>query len=201
MKFNKLFGRFGKDDKAFTGLESAIVLTAFIVVAAVFSYVVLGAGFSTSDTAKATVDEGVKQATSSIELAGDVIALGDTSDEDNQTIDYLLVTIQLTAGQAPVDIGNGSTDQMLVVSYMDEDVYDSEVAWSRDFVGANDSDDVLEQHEKVELNVTIPEGARLLDSDEATNSDFKIEIKPKVGAILPISRTTPPDIDNYMILV
>ena len=30
---------------AFTGLEAAIVLIAFVVVAAVFSYVVLGAGF------------------------------------------------------------------------------------------------------------------------------------------------------------
>lgn len=33
-----------KED-GFTGLEAAIVLIAFVVVAAVFSYVVLGAGF------------------------------------------------------------------------------------------------------------------------------------------------------------
>jgi flagellin-like protein len=32
-------------DCGFTGLEAAIVLIAFVVVAAVFSYVVLGAGF------------------------------------------------------------------------------------------------------------------------------------------------------------
>ena len=41
-----------KDKRAFTGLEAAIVLTAFVVVAAVFSYVVLGAGFVTIDKAK-----------------------------------------------------------------------------------------------------------------------------------------------------
>ncbi|NLN43327.1 MAG: flagellin, partial [Methanosarcina sp.] len=40
----KRFSIFRKNDRAFTGLESAIVLTAFVVVAAVFSYVVLGAG-------------------------------------------------------------------------------------------------------------------------------------------------------------
>lgn len=73
-----IFSIFRKDDRAFTGLESAIVLTAFVVVAAVFSYVVLGAGFTTSDTVKKTIDEGVKQTTSSIELAGDVIAIGGT---------------------------------------------------------------------------------------------------------------------------
>ena len=74
-----IFNIFRKDEKAFTGLESAIVLTAFVVVAAVFSYVVLGAGFTTSDTAKKTIDEGVKQTTSSVELAGDVIAKGNDS--------------------------------------------------------------------------------------------------------------------------
>ena len=36
-------------EEAFTGLEAAIVLIAFIVVAAVFSYVVLGAGFLLPD--------------------------------------------------------------------------------------------------------------------------------------------------------
>ena len=74
-----IFRIFRKDDRAFTGLESAIVLTAFVVVAAVFSYVVLGSGFTTSDTAKKTMDEGVKQTTSSVELAGDVIAKSDAS--------------------------------------------------------------------------------------------------------------------------
>ena len=34
-----------KRDNAFIGLEAAIVLIAFVVVAAVFSYVMLGAGF------------------------------------------------------------------------------------------------------------------------------------------------------------
>ncbi len=39
--------KFTKNDAAFTGLEAAIVLIAFVVVAAVFSYVMLGAGFFT----------------------------------------------------------------------------------------------------------------------------------------------------------
>ena len=39
------------NDDGFTGLEAAIVLIAFVVVAAVFSYVVLGAGFFTTQKA------------------------------------------------------------------------------------------------------------------------------------------------------
>ncbi|WP_440954898.1 archaellin/type IV pilin N-terminal domain-containing protein [Methanosarcina sp. Mfa9] len=198
MKFNKLFGRFGKDEKAFTGLESAIVLTAFIVVAAVFSYVVLGAGFSTSDTAKATVDEGIKQATSSIELAGDVIGVEGSTDN---TLDYLLVTIQLTAGQAPVDIGADSSDDMLVVSYWDAGLYESNVSWNKTFIGDNDGDKVLEQHEKVELNITVPDSAKLQTADDAVNREFKLEVKPKIGATLPVTRTTPFDLDAFTVIM
>ena len=40
-----------RNDEGFTGLEAAIVLIAFVVVAAVFSYVVLGAGFFTTQKA------------------------------------------------------------------------------------------------------------------------------------------------------
>ena len=34
-----------RNSDAFTGLEAAIVLIAFVVVAAMFAYVILGAGF------------------------------------------------------------------------------------------------------------------------------------------------------------
>ena len=65
-----------RDKRGFTGLEAAIVLTAFIVVAAVFSYVVLNAGFFSTQKAKAVVHTGVEQVTTSCELAGNVIGYG-----------------------------------------------------------------------------------------------------------------------------
>ncbi|AKB25741.1 Flagellin FlaB1 [Methanosarcina sp. MTP4] len=192
-----IFSIFRKDERAFTGLESAIVLTAFVVVAAVFSYVVLGAGFTTSDTAKKTIDEGVKQTTSSVELCGDVIAIEGGTDG---TVGYILTTIQLTAGQSPVDIGENSDAGMMVVSYTDSSLYNPNTTWSKRFVGDNDEDDVLELHEKVELNITVPDGAELLTNTTAVNQEFRLELKPSVGAIVPVSRVTPPQIDTVMCL-
>jgi archaeal flagellin N-terminal-like domain len=192
-----IFSIFRKDDKAFTGLESAIVLTAFVVVAAVFSYVVLGAGFTTSDTAKKTIDEGVKQTTSSVELAGDVIAKSNSS-----KVDHILVTLQLTAGQSPVDIGSDSNAGMLVVSYADNKTYSSSVDWTKNFVGDNDGDSILEQHEKVELTLNVPTDSMLMSdiSTDVVNREFRMEIKPKIGAIVPITRVTPPQLDAVMVL-
>ena len=60
---------------AFTGLEAAIVLIAFVVVAAVFAYVVLGAGFFTTQKAQETVTKSVEQSTTNLLLIGNVYGL------------------------------------------------------------------------------------------------------------------------------
>ena len=65
-----------KNEDAFTGLEAAIVLIAFVVVAAVFSYVVLGAGFFTTQKSQEVVHSSVAQTSSSMEVVGDVIGVG-----------------------------------------------------------------------------------------------------------------------------
>jgi flagellin-like protein len=59
-----------KRDNAFTGLEAAIVLIAFVVVAAVFSYVMLGAGFFATQKAQEVTYAGIKQATSNVVFEG-----------------------------------------------------------------------------------------------------------------------------------
>jgi flagellin FlaB len=55
-----------KRDNAFTGLEAAIVLIAFVVVAAIFSYVMLGAGFFASQKAQEVTYASIKQTTSNL---------------------------------------------------------------------------------------------------------------------------------------
>jgi flagellin FlaB len=187
--------KFTKNDAAFTGLEAAIVLIAFVVVAAVFSYVMLGAGFFTSQKSKEVVHTGVDQATSSIELSGDVIGVGDTT---NQQLSGVKVTIALTAGNNPVDINK------TIVSYRTNSTYNSSVFFGTDW-GANGSvkwiqqvktNNLIEQFEKVELTVTFASSERV-----STNTKIWMEVKPPTGAILPISVTTPPSIDAIMVLV
>ena len=180
-KFLGKFKDFGKDEKAFTGLEAAIVLTAFVVVAAVFSYVVLGAGFFTSDKAKEVIHSGVEQATSSIELSGDVIAKNSSSTD----VGYVLMTVQLTAGQSAVDM---RSDKM-VISYFDKNQYSKEATWSSSWIKG--SGDMLDPNEKAEINVTIP-------GNLIKNMAFTIEVKPPMGSTLPVTRTVPGQIDTVM---
>jgi len=59
-----------RKEAAFSGLEAAIVLIAFVVVAAVFSYVMLGAGFFATQKAQEVTYSGMKQTTSNLVLDG-----------------------------------------------------------------------------------------------------------------------------------
>ena len=59
-----------KNEDAFSGLEAAILLIAFVVVAAVFSYTILGAGFFATSKAQDTTVTGYKQASAGVYIDG-----------------------------------------------------------------------------------------------------------------------------------
>jgi archaeal flagellin FlaB len=211
-----------KNDAAFTGLEAAIVLIAFVVVAAVFSYVMLGAGFFTSQKSKEVVHTGVDQATSSIELAGDIIGNGN-SGATSTTLASIDIPLSLTAGNNPVDLTK------LVVSYNSPSVYVANV-WG-DGVTANYAeaavygtyatpatdyyyywiqDDInnvmLEQFEKVMLHIALtnaanPSSTLTADITPAVNTELTLEIKPSTGATLTIPLKTPPKFKAVQVLL
>ncbi|CAJ35455.1 archaellin/type IV pilin N-terminal domain-containing protein [Methanocella arvoryzae] len=190
MKSNRR--KFQKNDAAFTGLEAAIVLIAFVVVAAVFSYVMLGAGFFTSQKSKEVVHTGVDQATSSIEMAGDVVGIGASGN-----LTGLMMTLQITAGNNPVDINK------TIISYRTANVYNESVfdgtSWEEGgqvkWIQQTNENNLLEKYEKVQLKINIAE-----DEQVGPNTKITLEVKPPTGAVLSVSVTTPPAIEPIMSL-
>ncbi len=65
-----------RSERGVTGLETAIILIAFVVVASVFAFTVLSTGIFSAERGKETVYAGLEQARGSIELKGSVIANG-----------------------------------------------------------------------------------------------------------------------------
>jgi len=62
------------DRKGITGLETAIILIAFIVVAAVFAFTVMTTGLFSTEKAKTTAQAGIAEASSTFAPKGAVIA-------------------------------------------------------------------------------------------------------------------------------
>jgi len=66
-------GNLGTDQRGITGLETAIVLIAFVVVASVFAFAVLSTGLLSSEKSKETVLGGLEETSSTLSIRGDVI--------------------------------------------------------------------------------------------------------------------------------
>jgi flagellin FlaB len=187
-------------EEAFTGLEAAIVLIAFVVVAAVFSYVVLGAGFFTTQKAQQTVSSGVDQASSSFEILGDVYGLG-----SGGSLLGVQFTVGLTAGGSPIDF-NSTTISWSTSSTVETLSYDGYSAT------ANVTSMTAGHWVIVERQPTSADTDYLLENQEqftiiakpttaiGVNTDFNLEIKPSVGATLAIKRKTPAQIDAVNLL-
>ena len=99
----ELMNLFRSDDRGFTGLEAAIVLVAFVVVAAVFAYVVLGAGFFTTQKAQQTVHTSVEQTSSTLEIVGNVYGTGSGTGAVGDTITNVNFSMGLTPGGTAID--------------------------------------------------------------------------------------------------
>jgi flagellin FlaB len=88
-----------KRDNAFTGLEAAIVLIAFVVVAAIFSYVLLGAGFFATQKAQEVTYAGIKQSVSNAVIDGSMYA-NVTGDK----LDGLMFNVRVPLGGEAIDM-------------------------------------------------------------------------------------------------
>ncbi len=187
--------KFVRNEDAFTGLEAAIVLIAFVVVAAVFSYVVLGAGFFTTQKSQEVVHTGVGQASSSLEVSGPVTVAASSSGYLGSVYFYL----QLASGGTAVDMTKvtytvSTTEAVYTFVDADSDDAGSYSTVTRTAVGdSNDNDDLLEKFEMVQITVPLTGHFNTGSSTEiGPNDEFTIDIKPDVGAALPVARTSPP---------
>lgn len=206
-----MWNRLIKNEKGFTGLEAAIVLIAFVVVAAVFSYVMLGAGFYTTQKSQEVVHTGVAQASSSLAPSGDIIVLGGTdvvAEPDVPAIDSITFYITNTAGGSAVDLDK------TIITYTDLDDFATQAhletagvedgAWTYEGIieTTTGASNLVEKGEKYKIELSllqtgdtgVPDNPLCLTSKPVVNEKVKIEVKPPEGAVLILERTMPPSI-------
>jgi len=186
-------------EEAFTGLEAAIVLIAFVVVAAVFSYVVLGAGFFTTQKSQQVVHQGVQQASSSIEILGNVYGLDLTGDTGGgatgSQIDYLNFTIGLAPGGMPIDmtkvtmVFSNQTTRWQLGQDPNFNPNSAPAAgnWSISKITNGNTNNYLETGEQFDIVVHLAESVGSI----APKDQFTLEVKPIIGPALSITRTAP----------
>jgi len=192
--------------KGITGIETAIILTAFVITASAFSFVILNVGFLTSDKAQTTVITGMKETSSSlIADAGVTGYFSNTTagDQSEVCLEEMIFYVKLAQGHEPIDC----SDDTLLITYTN--MRGHSVIYSDKFINGTittiktitgDIDSLLEVGEKMQIDIDLreidinnvkPVPTVRTDVYGKPYETIRIEIRPIVGAVLTLVKEIP----------
>jgi len=181
-----------KNESGITALETAIILIAFVVVAAIFAFTVLSTGTFLTEKSKEASYAGLQEVRGSMELKGGVVLSTTTGVGD--TIIFNLAPV---AGGSSQDLGQ------VKITYRDnktntELAYDPGttvtaasskwIALDLDLVAATKLQ-ILSAGKLAKIIVSPP-------GSIGSYQTFALEVKPPSGGVLLIERTAPAKIDT-----
>lgn len=188
--WKKFIKRLHGKEEGITGLETAIILIAFVIVASVFAYVVLSAGLFSSQKTKEAMNAGLQSTMSTLEIKGNVVAR-----MENGVVTNIYFGVGVPAAGSPVDFSSNNGTRLLVVSYSDQENLVPSCNWTVNKLTTVNNDDILDPLELFQLDVELPtSGGISLGAYER----FSMEIKPADGPVLIFERTIPGRVSAYV---
>jgi flagellin FlaB len=208
----KTLRRFARNKKAISGLETAIVLIAFVIVASAFAYAVLNMGFLATQKSQEVVTGGLAAASSAVVVDGPVYGYSNqTGSTANCTT--IIFWLKTAAGADSVDLNVNKT----TIGYQNPrgvwpNIYNtggstltytvSNVAYSSTSKALTVEWEVgsgftLDRNEKVRVTIDLGQlstGANAKAGWVMKNEQFKIIVKPPTGSVLDIVRYAPPEV-------
>ncbi|HEY4674954.1 MAG TPA: archaellin/type IV pilin N-terminal domain-containing protein [Candidatus Bathyarchaeia archaeon] len=169
-----------KNTRGIVGIEAAIVMIAFVVIAAAMAYVVINMGFYSAQQAKGTIDKGIAEATSALTLDGFIVGMTNES-----AIKWLAIPVKLAVGQSEVDMKN---DTVVIA------VVGTDFALSNIYNGAVDTTTANLQTLMFEVNQTATSAnATCYIFNDDGNSDSVIKQNEKAYIIIYLGSNTLPN--------
>ncbi len=185
-KLTRALKNLHRGQRGMTGLETAIILIAFVTVASVLAYSVLSAGIFSAERGKATVYSGLASASATLEVKGSVV--GST---DGTELTDIKIWVGLSIPDEDVDM-----DSIVITYYDDTRVVQlssgggvNPGTWGFTLDSASSERGVANTLERDEIHVitiVIPTAATL-----DAYKWFVAQITPPTGATLTIKRTMP----------
>jgi flagellin FlaB len=158
----------GRRERGITGLETAIVLIAFVVVASVFAFTILSAGVFSSEANKQTIYAGLKETRTMLRQHGSAFGYTAKNGSTDTLYKVTFIVSNSLAGE-PVDLTppytanasgldpdvNSGVTVATIIAYSDEKQRLPNVPWSVQFIGDHNGDYLLEEGEKAEVTVWL----------------------------------------------
>jgi len=188
---NRILRKLYRGQRGMTGLETAIILIAFVTVASVLAYSVLSAGIFSAERGKATVYSGLASAQSTMEVQGSVLGLSPNMTLPTDPLEHVQFNVGLTVqGGEKVDM------DAVVINYFDSAIHKEDVTWTSELsAGSTErgAATLLEEDEIFVVTVDMPAA-----SDIGVYESFTIQVIPPTGATITLQRTLPGGLAKVM---
>lgn len=173
-----------RQEQGITGLETAIILIAFVVVAAVFAFVVLSTGLFSSERSKEAVYAGLSKTRGTMELSSGVVA---TANAGLTQIDAVEFDLVLAAGGDSVNLDPAAPSNRTVISYIDGTTVINDIPYTTTVITGN-ANTLLEPGELIRIDIALAGAGATI----GVNQLFTLEVKPPTGSYMVIQRQAPP---------
>ncbi|MBI4221043.1 MAG: hypothetical protein HY682_12920 [Chloroflexi bacterium] len=210
--------------RGITGLETAIILIAFVIVASVFAFTILSVGVFTSQKSQETAHAGLEEARGTIHPTGSVVLKSGTVAGTTGVVQAIFTVSMATDGE-PLDLtaaytyndtgtdpdASGSSSPT-VISYTTKTQHVTASQWTIAFPGDDDGDYILEQNETAEITIWFhqkqSDGTYALGSATSTflatrlvaSDKFSLEVRPSKGATFKLEKQLPASLQTVMLV-
>jgi len=194
-----------RNRKGMVGIDTAIILIAFVLVAAAVAFVVLDMGMTSAQKAKQTIESGLQESSTALQVDGDVMAyintsgaaqviyipLGVTPGTGYVSFAKSLLSVSVIAGNMSyANIYNGVAGMISGTNSNLTNIADglkgSGAVAVVYFIHGNITPFVLGPYGQALLVIHLPYGLPAYKSFTAT-------ISPSIGGAITVSRIIPPD--------
>jgi len=203
-KIQRSVRSFWKDERGITGLETAIILIAFVVVAAVFAFAILNAGLGATSNAEDAISTAQTETQSTLAPRGDVVLVARapvapaTAFDNVQTIRFKLAPspgakqISLDDGSTLIQYSDNTTAAETVPLNAPTDPATNPCINTTAAVWLTGDGNVVDKGEIVQITVTLRTTCLL------ANESWKVEVYPRDGAIVSVQGKTPVELAQNM---
>ena len=108
----------GHAHRGVIGIESAIVLIAFVIVAAALAFVVLNMGFAVSQKAKTSIIASLGEASSSLAISGKITAVANVT---QGVLNATIIPVKVTSGGDSVNLDNATVSLKYISNSVEYD--------------------------------------------------------------------------------
>jgi flagellin FlaB len=210
--------------RGITGLETAIILIAFVIVASVFAFTILSVGVFSAQKSQETAYAGLEETRGTLHPNGSlVVKTGDVAGTTGAV--QVIFTMTLAVDGNPVDltppytVNDTGTDPdasglsaPTVISYTTASKHVPDAQWTVSFPGDDDGDYLLEKNETAEITVWLHQKQSdgtyaigtatndFLATRLTANGRVAVEVSPSSGSTFKLERKLPASLESVMSL-